>query len=474
MLTRYTLMHRDAEVADIEIEDGYLTRITRVHEKQHAPIGTMNVVGNLGVSELRFWLQRRQIPHARAKAAEDLERVGLVNPGSALESSLACSLSDTYWIRPHGADVGWKDVNLFENDFSQHHVSKRQVIPTADASTSGDQPKHWAIADDGQRLLVKQANVLLPQQVANEIIGSTFAEALDIPHVTYWLSRDRKASICATMADEHTDYVCAYDILQQQRFPTGALDNDLRYLKAQFEEHDLDFDHAISDMALADMAMRNEDRHWTNFGILRDAETLEWRCAAPLFDFGNSLWFKEATQGGEPRSKMSGRTLMGDLIYVQDVTPRQVAALESLPEVAESILTECGMPRSHTDFVASELRHRTKRIIDATRNKRKEETKPCKKNSMPVLTGYGKKSETTSTLPSHFPCMPRPYGDASLSSSAERPRSSTVQARTGRPSEALSSAPTPSRAYAGKSPIASSTSCANYTPTSPSTDELEV
>jgi hypothetical protein len=66
MLTRYTLMHRDAEVADIEMEDGYLTRITLVHEKQHAPIGTMNVVENLGVKELRFWLQRRlPLPHGR-------------------------------------------------------------------------------------------------------------------------------------------------------------------------------------------------------------------------------------------------------------------------------------------------------------------------------------------------------------------------------------------------------------------------
>jgi hypothetical protein len=39
-----------------------------------------------------------------------------------------------------------------------------------------------------------------------------------------------------------------------------------------------------------DYIIANIDRHHGNFGILRDANTLEWLKAAPLFDSGKSLW----------------------------------------------------------------------------------------------------------------------------------------------------------------------------------------
>jgi hypothetical protein len=39
-----------------------------------------------------------------------------------------------------------------------------------------------------------------------------------------------------------------------------------------------------------DYIIANIDRHHGNFGILRDANTLEWLKAAPVFDSGRSLW----------------------------------------------------------------------------------------------------------------------------------------------------------------------------------------
>lgn len=473
MLIEYTLMHRNTEVADISLDHGYLTTIDAVHDERHAPVGTMNIAGRLGSFELRFWLQRRQIPFTRTDAADELYRLGFANPGSALEASLACSLSDTYWLRPKGADVTWSDINLFENDFSKHTISFRQRVPSADASTAGDQPKRWVISEDGTRLLVKQASPLFPQQVANEIIGSKFAEELGIGHVPYWLSSDHTSSICPTMADERTDYVCAYDILQQQRFPTAALDNDLIYLRNQFEEHGLDFDRAISDMSLVDVTMRNEDRHWTNFGILRDAETLQWKGVAPLFDFGNSLWFNPATQSGEPTSKMSGRVLLSDFGYFQDITQRQIDAIEHFPEIVEDVLSTCKAPQEHLDFVSGALPYRIGRITQAARVKQRKEPSPCKQNSTTLSTGCGKKSDKTSTSPSPSPCTSTPSGDVSPSSKQARPQSSTVPATIERPPGAPSSARIRFREFAEKSPIPSLTSYENCTKTSPSTDEME-
>ena len=49
---------------------------------------------------------------------------------------------------------------------------------------------------------------------------------------------------------------------------------------------------ATDDWLLVDWLMRNTDRHYNNFGLIRDVETLQVR-PAPLFDTGASLWCGE-------------------------------------------------------------------------------------------------------------------------------------------------------------------------------------
>ena len=53
-------------------------------------------------------------------------------------------------------------------------------------------------------------------------------------------------------------------------------------------------------MITLDYIIANEDRHLTNFGFVRNAETLVWLGVAPLFDCGTSLWHN-ALDTGEPR-----------------------------------------------------------------------------------------------------------------------------------------------------------------------------
>lgn len=44
-------------------------------------------------------------------------------------------------------------------------------------------------------------------------------------------------------------------------------------------------------MIVLDYIIANEDRHYNNFGALRNAETLEWLGFAPIYDSGSSLGF---------------------------------------------------------------------------------------------------------------------------------------------------------------------------------------
>jgi len=44
-------------------------------------------------------------------------------------------------------------------------------------------------------------------------------------------------------------------------------------------------------MIVLDYIIANEDRHFNNFGVLRNAETLEWIGMAPIYDSGTSLGY---------------------------------------------------------------------------------------------------------------------------------------------------------------------------------------
>jgi hypothetical protein len=51
----------------------------------------------------------------------------------------------------------------------------------------------------------------------------------------------------------------------------------------------------IDKMIVLDYLIRNTDRNSGNYGVLRDADTLQWVKIAPLFDNGNSLWYNTHT-----------------------------------------------------------------------------------------------------------------------------------------------------------------------------------
>ncbi len=45
----------------------------------------------------------------------------------------------------------------------------------------------------------------------------------------------------------------------------------------------------LDQMLAVEYLIVNEDRHQNNFGVLRDADSLEWLGAAPIYDSGTSF-----------------------------------------------------------------------------------------------------------------------------------------------------------------------------------------
>ena len=61
-------------------------------------------------------------------------------------------------------------------------------------------------------------------------------------------------------------------------------------------------------MIVMDYLVGNDDRHYGNFGLLRDAETLEIEGFAPMFDTGSSLGYNRQTGWIRERHVPQSRT----------------------------------------------------------------------------------------------------------------------------------------------------------------------
>ena len=52
-------------------------------------------------------------------------------------------------------------------------------------------------------------------------------------------------------------------------------------------------------MIVVDYIVANEDRHLNNFGLVREAESLKWLGAAPIFDSGSSFGYDKLVSSFE-------------------------------------------------------------------------------------------------------------------------------------------------------------------------------
>ena len=113
--------------------------------------------------------------------------------------------------------------------------------------------------------------------------------ALGIPHVDYsiiWID-GRPYSVCEDFIDRDTELVSAHRVMASQKKR-----NDLsayRHYVDCCSGLGIDIVPFLDRMLVLDYIMGNTDRHTNNFGLIRDADTLEWMGPAPIFDSGTSL-----------------------------------------------------------------------------------------------------------------------------------------------------------------------------------------
>ena len=97
---------------------------------------------------------------------------------------------------------------------------------------------------------------------------------------------------------------------------------------------------AVGKMLTLDYIIANEDRHYTNFGFVRNAETLAWFDAAPVFDSGTSLWHN-ALSVGEPRKcQPFAKTHEEQIKLVSDLSWFNAGTLKGLEQEISEIFSQ--------------------------------------------------------------------------------------------------------------------------------------
>lgn len=305
---RYTLMHKNIAVADIDIDEtlGGISKIRGIISKEHLPVGVVRMQRqNETIDRFAFnqWWTGRSIPASRMGLSDMLDTLGIASSNLLLTKCLGLSLSDHYWIRPYESNMLWEDVNFFDNDFSDdigdllfgtNSKNSGFDLSSPDNTSDGNLKKRWKIID-GKRCLLKSGSNPYSQQTFNEVIASKIMERLGIDHVPYsvtWIN-DEPYSVCEDFVTKDTELISAWRVLQL-RTKANHESEYLHYVNI-CRELGIDIVSSLDKMIVLDYIIANEDRHFNNFGLLRDANTLEWIGAAPIFDSGTSLWYDRLT-----------------------------------------------------------------------------------------------------------------------------------------------------------------------------------
>ena len=302
---QYKLMHKNIPVMDIEIDEATygIVRLGEIYNYEHIPLGVLTYEKKVDRALLNHWWTGRSIPLSRSGIREALEIMDILVPQKLVEKCMGLSLSDQYWICPFEKEVKWSDVNFFQNDFSEDVGNSLFGIRTdsmaldlmsPDNTSDGYLKKKWKIINE-KRYLIKGGNGQIQQEPFNEVFATEIMKCIGdmdfVPYELIW-EKEMPYSICEDFISENTELINASDIMKIEKRPNHISEYN-HFLKCCDILEIPNAEESIHKMLVLDFIIANDDRHFHNFGAVRNAETLEWIGIAPIFDCGNSMWHND-------------------------------------------------------------------------------------------------------------------------------------------------------------------------------------
>lgn len=297
----YLLMHKRTPVAEMRLDDEtcYISKISDIIAPEHIPIGIKYSKGIIDRTELNEWWLSRSIPASRLGLREALELLDIPSRHTLIAKCFGLSLSDQYWVCPKNSDITWDKVNFFDNEFSDDvgtalfgNALKSDIISlvSPDNTSDGWLKKKWIILE-GKRCLMKGGSNPFQQEPLNEALASEIMQRLNISGVKYdviW-ENELPYSICENFITPNTELVSAAYIVNTVKCPNHVSAYE-HFLNCCERLGIPNVQSSLDEMLTLDFIIANTDRHFGNFGAVRNAETLEWLGLSPIFDCGTSMW----------------------------------------------------------------------------------------------------------------------------------------------------------------------------------------
>ncbi len=114
------LMNKNMPVVELELDDDTATilKVMKTYGVDFLPIGIDAKTGIPNKKELNEWWFGRSIPASRSGIRTALEKLSIQHSEQLLLRCYGLSLSDQYWMKPMDSELEWKNINFFDNDFS--------------------------------------------------------------------------------------------------------------------------------------------------------------------------------------------------------------------------------------------------------------------------------------------------------------------------------------------------------------------
>lgn len=270
--------------------------VNEIIEARNRPFLPIILQRSLSVDNLNLWISKRVLNEKR----DNYEAVKKEFPHFDNYGAMF-SLSDQYWFKKEGSDVTWESGNFFTNSYTDEvgkmFFSPWEVDPTSsglpspDLATNGVLIKAWR-REGGVNYLYKTGSKKNHQQPISEVLASIMLKKLDfIPFVEYELDIYglKLCSKCANFVDADSEFVPASHIFYLEPLPEGRTIYEHFLLMCSYFKIDGAKDY-LDKMIAADKLIGNDDRHFGNFGFIRNVQTCQITGFAPLFDSGSSFY----------------------------------------------------------------------------------------------------------------------------------------------------------------------------------------
>lgn len=309
-MKKFTLMNKNKKVFDFvyDEEEHFIVNFERNYpeNEDYAPFGLIKM-NEIDKVEFNKWWKNRQIPASRKGFKEVLHNSNVYDKDNfdLLDAkAYGLSLSDQYWVKGVEEEISWESINFFDNEFSEDigkilfnggKTALNLNLNTPDMTSNGNYEKRWKIID-GERYLLKAGSKIYNQEPFNELIATKLYERLlnkdEYVEYSVIFDDDKAISKCKNFITKDTELIPAWKINEYYEFLDDE-DKYTHYIRCLNNLGIKDAETLTDKMIVCDYIIANKDRHFNNFGVIRDVNTLKFIDVAPIFDNGCSLWYDE-------------------------------------------------------------------------------------------------------------------------------------------------------------------------------------